>query len=216
MAREDFLSLMDGNLARMTGQNKPGQYTAMISALQPHREAYATFLGDQDANLGTRLGNTDAVEKLLAEFKLFAQKELLVDVAYVFGRQKPNPAALTLFLPKGRKEYSAATLSTLPTLLDRVAGLTATYQDGLGAALAARAAQLKQAYQAARQTQGESKGGVQGDSKAEKALRKAAARQLKLNLLDQVKLHIDEPDAVRALYDPKIFTQPTKAAQPKA
>ena len=33
----------------------------MISALQPHRRAYADFLSTQDANLGERLGNTDAV-----------------------------------------------------------------------------------------------------------------------------------------------------------
>jgi hypothetical protein len=216
MAREAFLSLLDGNLARMTGLNQGGRYTAMISALEPHRTAYATFLSTQDVNLGERLGNTDAVEKLLTEFKHFALKELLVDVAYVFGRKSPNPDALTLFLPKGRKEYSGATLLTLPTLLERVASLTTTYQTDLGAALAARAAQLRQAYQAARHTQGESKGEVQGGSKAEKNLRKAAARQLKLNLLDQVKLHIDEPDMVKALYDARIFTQPTKVAPPKA
>ncbi len=215
MAREDFLGLMDGNLARMTGQNQAGQYTAMIDGLQPHRDAYAAFLGTQDANLGERLGNTDAVEKLLAEFKRFAKDELLVDVAYVFGRQKPDPAALTLFLPKGRKEYSGATLLALPTLLERVAGLTATYKADLGKDLAAHAAQLKQDYLAARHTQGASKGEVQGDSKAENTLRKGAARQLKLNLLDQVKLHIDEPDAVKSLYDPKIFTQSAKAALPK-
>lgn len=136
-------------------------------------------------------------------------------MAYVFGRQNPNPAALTIFLPKGRKEYGGATLLTLPALLGRVASLTATCKDDLGTALAARAAQSKQAYQAVCQTQGTSKGEVQGDSRAEKALRKAGARQLKLNLLDRVKLHIDEPDTVRALYDPKVFTQPTKAAQSK-
>ena len=101
---------------------------------------------------------------------------------------------------------------TLPALLERVASLPVTYKDDLGGALAALS---KQAYQAVCQTQGASKGEVQGDNKAEKALRKAGARQLKLNLLDRVKLHIDEPDTVRALYDPKIFTQPTKAAQPK-
>lgn len=69
-----------------------------------------------------------------------------MDVAYVFGRQKPNPAALTLFLPKGRKEYGGATLLTLPALLEHVASLPVTYEDDLGGALAARAAQLKQAY----------------------------------------------------------------------
>ena len=61
VACKDFLSFMDGNLARMKGQNQPDQYTAMISALQSHRRAYADFLGTQDANLGERLGNTDAV-----------------------------------------------------------------------------------------------------------------------------------------------------------
>ena len=216
LAREDFRDLMAGNLARMAGQNVGGRYTAMIAALQPHHDAYDALLGTQDVNLGERLGNTDAVEKILANFKAFAKKELLVDVAYVFGRQKPNDNALTAFLPKGRSEYSAATLGTLPTLLNRVATLTATYQADLGADLARQAAQFKQDYDADRQTQGVSKGAVQGDSKEEKKLRKAAARQLKLNLLDQIKLHIDAPDDVKALYDPKIFTQPSPPDTPSA
>ncbi len=211
LAREDFRDLMAGTLARMAGQNKTGLYTAMIAALQPHHDAYAALLSEQDVAVGARGGNTDAVEKLRADFKEFAKKELLVDVAYVFGRQHPNPQALAEFLPKGRSEYSGATLLTLPTLLERVAALTATYQEALGKDLATRAAGFKADYQAARDTQGESKGEVQGDSTAEKRLRKAAARQLKLNLLDQIKLHIDTPDDVKALYDPRIFTQPAKA-----
>jgi hypothetical protein len=210
IAREDFLALLDGNLSRMTGLNKASQYTAMLGALQPHRDAYATFMGDQDVNMGQRLGKTDAVEKQLADFKRFAKEELLVDVEYIFGRQKPNPAALTSFLPKGRKEYSGANFLTLPTLLKRVAELTATYKQELGNDLAARAAHFQQSYLDARQTQGESKGEVQDDSTEERKLRKAAARQLKLNLLDQLTLHIDEPDTVKSLYDPAIFTQPTK------
>jgi hypothetical protein len=205
---------MDGTLTRMAGQNKDGRYTAMIAALKPHHAAYAALLGEQDVAVSTRGGNTDAVEKLRGEFKEFAKKELLVDVAYVFGRQKSNPQALAEFLPAGRSEYSGATLLTLPTLLDRVATLTATYKDELGAELADRAFKFKKSYTAARGTQGETKGEVQGDSKEEKKLRKAAARQLKLNLLDQIALHIDTPDDVQALYDPKIFTQPAKAPAP--
>lgn len=211
MAREDFRDLLAGTLTRMAGQNKAGQYTAQIAALQPHHDANAALLGEQDGAVGTRGGNTDAVEQVRAAFKAWAKKELLVDAAYVFGRQQPNPQALAEFLPKGRAEYSGATLLTLPTLLERVVALTATYQTALGKPLAARAAQLQQAYLAARTTQGESKGEVQGDSQQEKKLRKAAARQLKLNLLEQLKMHIDAPDDVRALYDPKIFTQPGKA-----
>ncbi|WP_046242980.1 hypothetical protein [Hymenobacter terrenus] len=210
LPREAFRDLMATHLALLTGQNEAGRYTAMIDALQPLHDGYAAFLGDQDQHLGTRLGNTDEVEKLLADFKRFAQKELLVDVEYLFGRKQPNPQALAEFLPKGRSEYSGATLLTLPTLLERAAALTTTYQQVLGEGLTARAAQLKQEYEQIRQAQGASKGTVQGDSKKEKKLRKAAARQLKLNLLDQLKLHIDEPDAVKALYDPKLFTQPGK------
>ena len=210
LAREDFRDLMAGTLTRMAGQNKTGQYTVLIAALQHHYDAYAALLGNQDVTLGARGGNTDAVKQMRADFKAWAKKELLVDAAYLFGRQKPNPQALAEFLPKGRSEYSGATLLTLPTLLDRVATLTATYKGDLGAALATRAAQFQKDYLAARTTQGESKGEVQGDSKQGKKLRKAAARQLKLNLLEQVKMHIDAPDDVRALYDPKIFTQPGK------
>lgn len=152
------------------------------------------------------------MNKLLADFKLFARKELLVDVEYIFGRQKPDAAILTAFLPKGRKEYSDANFLTLPTLLERVATRTATHKTALGQALADKVAEFKQAYEDQRQTQGVSKGEVQGDSKEEKKLRKAVARQLKLNLREQLKLHIDEPEAVKTLYDPAIFTQPTKAA----
>lgn len=212
LTREDFRDLLAGTLTRMVGQNEAGRYTAMIAALQPHHDAYAAFLGDQDLALAERGGNTDAVNQVLADFKDWAKEELLVDVQYLFGRQQSNPQALAEFLPKGRSEYSRATLGTLPTLLDRVATLTARYKADLGAALATRAAKFKKDYQDAREDQGESKGEVQGDSKAEKKLRKAAARQLKLNLLDQVKLHIDAPDDVRALYDPKIFTPPAKTA----
>ncbi|MDQ2770663.1 MAG: hypothetical protein M3Y54_09195 [Bacteroidota bacterium] len=216
MAREDFRDLMAGNLSRMAGQNQAGQYTAMMAALQPHHDAYAALLGTQDVNVGVRMGNTDVVGQLLADFKVFAKKELLVDAAYVFGRQKPNAKALAAFLPRGRAEYSGATLLTLPTLLDRVATLTTTYQNDLGADLAKKAAKFKQDYDDDRRIQGESKGTVQGDSKEEKKLRKAAARQLKLNLLDQIKLHIDAPDDVKALYDPKIFAQPNPASSAPA
>lgn len=215
LAREDFRDLMHGTLARLTGQNKTGQYTAMIAALQPLHDSYAAFLGTQDETVGQRLGSTDTVEKLLAEFKVFAKNELLVDAAYVFGRQKPNPEALTAFLPKGRSEYSGATLLTLPTLLKRVTDLTKEYETDLGKPLATRAAQLQAAYTVARQTQGESKGEVQGNSKEEKKLRKAAARQLRANLLDQLKLHLDDTETVKSLYDPRIFTQPTKPTPAK-
>ena len=216
MTRADFRDLMAANLARMAGQNEADQYAAMIATLQLHHDAYAALLDTQDVNLCDRLGNTDVVEKLLADFKLFAKKELLVDVAYIFGRQKPNDKVLTAFMAKGRSEYSGATLLTLPTLLDRVATLTTTYKDDLGADLAKKAAKLKKDYDNERQRQGESKGGVHGDSKQEKKLRKAAARQLKLNLLDQIKLHIDAPDGVKALYDPKIFAQPSPPATTQA
>lgn len=213
IAREDFRDLMQGNLSRMAGQNTGGAYTAMMAALQPHHDAYAAFLGEQDEALGGRYGDTDAVDKLLADFKAWTKKELLVDVPYVFTRTKPNPGALTEFLPKGRREYGRATLLTLPTLLKRVADLTAAHKADLGQPLADHAAKLQADYLAARQTQGASKGEVQDDSKQEKKLRKAAARQLKLNLLDQVKLHLDDADAVKSLYDPKLFTQPKKGDQ---
>ncbi|MBO2008107.1 hypothetical protein [Hymenobacter negativus] len=212
LAREDFRDLMAGTLTRMAGQNAAGLYTAQIAALQPHHDAYATFLGTQDVNLGQRMGSTDVVNQLLADFRRFAKEELLVDVAYVFGRKTPDAVALAAFLPQGRSEYNGVTLLTLPTLLERAATLTATYKDALGKDLADKAASFKKNYDTDRELQGQSKGAVQGDSKAEKKLRKAAARQLKLNLLEQVKQHIDTPDDVKALYDPKIFTQPTKPA----
>lgn len=210
ISREDFRDLMADNLALMAGQNQTGRYTAQIAALQPHHDAYATFLGDQDEHLGSRLGNTDAVEQIQADFRQWARTELLVDVAYVFGRKAPDAKALTAFLPKGRSEYTGVALKDLPTLLDRAATLTAKYQGALGDDLADRAAAFKKAYDDDRRDQGESKGEVQGDSKVEKKLRKAAARQLKLNLLEQLQLHIDAPDDVKALYNPGIFTQPAK------
>jgi len=93
-----------------------------------------------------------------------------------------------------------------PSLLKRVATLTKHHQADLDPALPARVTQFEQEYPDAREAQGESKGEVQDDSKQEKKRRKAAARQLKLNLLDQIKLHNDKPERVCALYGPRIFT----------
>ncbi|WP_400190215.1 hypothetical protein [Hymenobacter sp. B81] len=208
--REDFRDLMAGHLARLASQNEGGRYAAMIAALQPHHASYAALLGDQSQNLGEREGRTDAVDQQLAAFKAFAKDELLPDVEYVFKRKSPNAQALAEFMPRGRSEYSNATRLTLPTLLARTASLTEQYKTALGQPLADRAAALQAAYTLARQTQGESKGEVQDDSRQEKRLRRAAARQLKLGLLEQLRLHIDEPDAVKGLYDPRFFTQPGK------
>ena len=209
--REDFRELMEGHLSRLTSQNQNGRYDALITALQPHHDAYAALLAAQSENVGTRLGNTDTVNELLADFKKFAKDELLVDAEYQFKRKSPNAQALAELLPKGRKEYSNATLLTLPTLLERTASLTQKYKAELGKPLADRAAALSAAFKAARGTQGESKGEVQDDSKQEKKLRRAAARQLKLGLLEQLRLHIDEPEAVTALYDAKWLSQGKKS-----
>lgn len=208
--REDFRELMEGHLSRLSSQNQQGRYDALITALQPHHDAYAALLAEQSENVGSRLGSTDTVEGLLADFKKFAKDELLVDAEYQFKRKTPNAQALAEFLPKGRKEYNNASIQTLPTLLERTASLTQKYKAELGKPLADRAAALNTAFKAARGTQGESKGTVQDDSKQEKKLRKAAARQLKLGLLEQLRLHIDEPDAVPALYDAKWFPQKGK------
>jgi len=187
----------------------------MIANLQPHSDGYNALLGEQDSTVGERLGKTDTVEKLLEEFKSFTKNELLVDVEYMFKRKKPDVEALTAFLPKGRREYSNVSLLTLPTLLQRVADLTAKYKADLGQPLADRAAELQAALTEARKTQTEAKGEVQGDSQQEKKLRKAAARQLKLNLLQQVQLHIDEPELVKALYDARFFTKPGRVGGAK-
>jgi hypothetical protein len=213
LSREDFRDLMAGHLSRLTSQNEGGRYSVQLAALQPLHDAYASFLAAQSEALGEQYGTTDEVQQLLTDFRAFAQHELLVDAEYQFKRKKPNPAALTEFLPKGRREYSKATLLTLPTLLERTAALTRKYQADLGADLATKAAALHAAYTTARNAQGQAKGDVQGDSKQEKKLRKAAARQLKLNLLEQLQLHIDEPDAVKALYDAKWFTQKPQLPQ---
>ncbi|UOQ71775.1 hypothetical protein [Hymenobacter cellulosilyticus] len=131
-SREDFRDLMAGHLSRLTSQNQEGRYTAQISSLQPHHTTYARFLAEQSEAIGEQLGSTGEVQQLLADFQAFAKNELLVDVEYQFKRKKPNAAALTEFLPKGRKEYNKATLLTLPTLLERTATLTQKFKAELG------------------------------------------------------------------------------------
>ena len=77
--REDFRDLMAGHLSRLTGQNEAGRYSAQLAALQPHHDAYASFLTAQSEALGEQFGTTDEVEKLLADFRTFAKDELLAD-----------------------------------------------------------------------------------------------------------------------------------------
>lgn len=56
---------------------------------------------------------------------------------------------------------------------------------------------------------------VQDDSQQEKKLGKAATRQLKLNPLQQLQFHLNEPEAVKALYDARFFTRKKGQAEAK-
>ncbi len=205
MAREDFLDLLGTCLHRMEGQNDAGRYAALIGALKPHHAAYGTLLARQRNFLVERHGEVRSVTEVLADATAFATKVLHKEAAYHLGEKS---AEYELLFPKGRTEFHQLTTLNAAEILEVLTDQVTALQPRLGpqaAALVAQAAALEDALDAAATAKGQKEGEVQGASTREGKLRVEAARQLKLNLLQQCTLHVDEPELVKALYDPKFL-----------
>lgn len=215
MSRADFLDLIGTSLHLMEGQNENGRYDAQISALRPHHDAYSTLLARQRQSLIARHGQVRTVGQVIDDAIEFATKTLHKEAAYHLGE---NSIAYGALFPNGRTEFHKLTninaASVLETLTDEIEG----HRGELGPKadeLLTKAGELEDELDAAATAKGQHEGEVQGASTREKKLRAAAARQLKLNLLDQCKMHIDDNDQVRALYDPKFLNWHAKPAEKK-
>lgn len=205
LPRQEFEDLISTCLHRMEGQNEGGRYNALISDLQPHVTVYGDLMARQRQFLIDRHGKVRTVTEVLDAATAFATKALHQEAAYHLGEGSADYE--TLF-PKGRTEFHNMTQATAPTILETLTDNIETLQAKLGpkaADLLTQAAALEDELDAAATAKGQQQGEVQGASAREKKLRAAAARQLKLNLLEQCILHIDEPDLVKALYAPKFL-----------
>lgn len=216
MAREDFLDLLGTSLHLMIGQNDGGRYDALIAALQPHHDAYGTLMARQRQFLIDRHGKVRTVGEVLADAEDFATKTLHKEAAYHLGEGSGDYEKL---FPKGRTEFHRLTNTNAATKLETLTDEIEKLKVQLGPKaeeLLTQAAALEDELDAAATAKGQHEGEVQGASTREKKLRAAAARQLKLNLLDQCKMHIDDNDQVRALYDPKFLNWHVKPAEKKS
>ena len=216
MSREDFLDLLGTSLHRMEGQNDGGRYDSLIAALRPHHDTYGTLLTRQRNFLLARHGEVRSVTEILADAATFATQDMYKEAAYHLGEGTPD---YELLFPQGRTEYHRLTTTnaaqTLESLTDQVDALQARLGPK-AAALLTRATALEDELDAAATTKGQKEGEVQGASTREKKLRAEACRQLKLNLLSQLTLHLDDDEQVKALYDPKFLNWNVNRGKKKA
>lgn len=216
MSRVDFLDLLGTCKHLLEGQNDQGRYDQQIAALDPHHTAYGSLLARQRESLIARHGQVRTVGEVLDDATEFATKTLQKEAAYHLGKGTAGYEAL---YPQGLTEYHKLTntnaASILEVLTDQISNLQASLGP-LAADLLKKATQLEDELDAAATAKGQKEGEVQGVSTREKKLRAAAARQLKLNLLDQCAMHIDDPEQVLALYDPKFLNWHAQPAEKKS
>jgi hypothetical protein len=168
-------------ILRLEQDNPKGVFDTLLVDLKVHHDAlFGTMLS---ADQGTNKRRGYAVQMWSALEGL--QNQLETDEALIDYKSKKNPLIRAEFLPKGRTEYTNATLETADLLFQRVVNAATAHAATLGAEFdASRYTALYEQFKAGRQGTGE------GDEQSAKARAEGISvrDQLTQRLTDAVKL----------------------------
>lgn len=205
------------HLEALVSANTNAQYKNMIDTLTPKYQAFDSWLNKQDQNTSHRKGKTQTLNGIQAEFIQFVKKEVYKEVSYKWERG--NKEVFHEFFPKGLSEYNKITKKNASVLFDRIKTATAKYKADLPTGLSEKAAQLDQEFDQLFSGQLQSKASVKDGSAEGQLLREQVSEVLYVNLIDQLRLHIQNPKQVLALYDSKVLNvnkSKSRAEEPMA
>jgi hypothetical protein len=201
----EFGRFINTHLQFLISANKNNQYDALIALLQPVYLNYDQWLEKYDKNITHRKGKTKTIDDILTDFKLFVKKEVYKEVSYKF--ESDNKEAFNMFFPKGLTEYSQITKKTANILFDRIEKACIRYKDNLVIGLDEKAIAFNVAYTNALTSQLSGKGNVKETSHEGETLRTMIAKVMYANLIDLLKIHIENPTDILALYDAAILNK---------
>ncbi len=145
-------------LNRLTAANSGGAYTNLINLLTDPSDAMATLLSSVDTSLNTQKGKTLSLNQVIVLFKktMSEQEGVIANAVGGFSSQ-----GYLQFYPKGVSEYTSATKTALPMLIDRVNTVAGNYSAQLGDPLTATLQAFETDWELNRSQQQQQKGTVE-------------------------------------------------------
>lgn len=186
------------HIERLRSAHQAGGYQAMLAATEAAYTACFGTLTAKDLAKAEREGLTQTTREALAAFKS-ALPDLEATVRLAFGK---GSATYASFFPQGLTEYHRATLTTAPTLMQRLTKEFTTHESKLGLPMKTRFVNLQEGFLAARAAQQEKKGRVSALKAESQETRSALERQLWKNALLLAADHLDQPEAMKIFFDP--------------
>jgi hypothetical protein len=163
-------------LAKLQENNNGDMYNLLISPLQTAFEPFRKELGEVDTTLNEQVGKTQTVDEFIKQFVAF-MKDYYVNIAAALGNEKAT--AFKEFYPNGKSEYTKASKTKIPTIVDRLYVVSEKYSDKLGPSLTEQLRAFKPNWDAVRQSQLQQKSAV----KTNRSDRTTARRNVEIELL---------------------------------
>ncbi len=198
---DNFRKFANDHVARITANNKNGQYTQMLQLTTQLAVDYDTLIKQEDSTFATQQGNTIKTDQITEQFKkTVSQKE--GTVRGEFGVDSPEYQE---FFPNGLTEYSTATRANIETLLQRLIDKSQKYANILGNNLYNIFVTLQTQYQTARNEQLIVIGNVDMLKSQVTTAREALEKQIMINILTLAIEFLDNPDRADDFFDQSII-----------
>ena len=154
----------------MTAANKGGEFTEFIGILAPLTSQLGTELGDVASSIAEQKGGTFTNNEVLASFKLImSSKEGVIRDA--LGSK--HSAGYLMFYPQGISQYSNATKTTMPVLVQAVYNAAEKYKADLSPSLVQTLQSFVKSWTESRTDQQELKGDVKNNIADKSGLRES-------------------------------------------
>jgi len=200
LSREELNNLAKKHVAYLTQQNQRGLYDDVLGIVQPKAQAFTVWYEQLGSTASGKSSQTMLVEQLLDALEDKVD-DLHDEVTYKF--RKSRPAVYEDFFPNGktpflnmRRTAAAAQVKSLLLVCNKhIAELTADKVRALQSAL--------DAFISALEGQTEAKGEMKESSHDGTHLRAELALALYQGLIRLLNIHINDPEAIKTLYDAK-------------
>jgi hypothetical protein len=142
---------------RLISQNTNDEYTPIITIFKDPLQGVQDEIDQVDVALGIQKGKTLTVDQFIKLFKKTMREKEGVIADAVGGF---DSAGYLEFYPKGKTEYSQATKTEMPKLVDRVSILAESHAGQLSPALVATLQAFKTSWNLSRDGQEQQKGNL--------------------------------------------------------
>jgi len=197
ISEDDFNKIALTHIERLHTNNQNGDFTTMISAIEPLYATYKEASSAEAFEKALREGKTISVDQTITGMKHFvSRKEGIIKDKFF-----DEPQKYEIFFPQGLTEYSKATKANIDQLFKRFIDAIDAHIADLGAPLKQEAETLYNNYLTVREAQLESIGEVKELDSEQDAARRPLAIELFKDLLGIIIMFADNTQRVKDFFD---------------